>query len=114
METTVEVSASIKSSTTDHVVLEVCIPLVRSMLSGEGVIQIATNAVGQLATQELLKSLDTDGSAITMGDLRFTSKGMVKKEYETPYGKLNLERHVYQSAIGGNTFGSSVFCVAAN
>lgn len=104
MKLTVDVNAQIKSCSDERVVLEVSIPLIKSMLSGEEVIQIATNAVGQLATQKLLKSLDTDGSAITMGELRFTSKGVVKKEYETPYGKVNVERHVYQNAGGGNTF----------
>jgi len=104
VKSTVDVKALIKSSSSERVVVEVSIPLVRSMLSGEEVIQIATNAVGQLATQELLKSLDTDGSVIVIGDLRFTSKGTIKKEYETPYGKINIERHVYQGSNGGNTY----------
>lgn len=104
MKSTVDINAQIKSCSDERVVLEVSIPLIKSMLSGEEVIQIATNAVGQLATQKLLKSLDTDGSAIAMGELRFTSKGVVKKEYETPYGKVHVERHVYQNAGGGNTF----------
>ena len=33
-----------------------------------------------------------------------TSKGVVLKEYETPYGKIDVERHVYQQDTGGNTF----------
>lgn len=104
MKATVEVSAQIKSKSEGQVVLELSIPLVRSMISGEEVIQMATNAVGQLATKELMKSLDTDGSAISIGNLRFTSKGVVEKEYETPYGKISVGRHVYQSSTGGNTY----------
>jgi len=104
MQSTMDVSAHIKSKSNERIVLELSIPLVQSMISGEEVIQIATNAVGQLATQALLESLDTDGSPISIGDLRFTSKGLSAKEYETPYGKINLERYVYQSSRGGNTY----------
>jgi len=104
METTVTVQASIKKRTTDNVVIEISLPLVRSMLSGEEVIQAAVNAVGTLATTELLSTFDADGSAIEFGDIRLTSKGKVLKEYETPYGKIGVERYVYQNAKGGNTF----------
>lgn len=33
-----------------------------------------------------------------------TSKGKVGKRYETPYGAVDLERHVYQSSRGGKTY----------
>ena len=104
MKTTVEVSAQLKSSTADQLVIEVTVPLVRSMLYGEEIVQAAVNAVGILATTSLLKNLDTDGSPISYGGVRFTSKGLVEKEYETPYGKARLERHVYQPSEGGDTF----------
>jgi len=104
METSVTIQASIKNRTADNVVIELSIPLVRSMLSGEDVIQAAVNAAGALATTELLTTFDTDGSPIEFGDVHFTSKGKVFKEYETPYGKAGIERHVYQNSKGGNTF----------
>lgn len=104
MRSTVKVSAQIKSCTDSQVVIEVSIPLIRSMIGGEDVIQAATNAVGMLGTTALLESFDTDGSSLLFGDVRFTSKGPVQKDYETPYGKIRIERHVYQSAEGGNTF----------
>ena len=104
MKTTVAIQASIKSRTADNVVIELSIPLVRSMLSGEKVIQAAVNAAGALATTELLTTFDTDGSPLEFGDVHFTSKGKVFKEYETPYGKAGIERHVYQNSKGGNTF----------
>ena len=104
MNTTVEVSAQLKRSTADQLVIEVSVPLLRSMLYGEEVVQAAVNALGMLATPSLLKRFDTDGSPLVFGDVRFSSKGLVEKEYETPYGKVSLARHVYQSATGGSTY----------
>ena len=104
METTVEVKAQLTSQTNAELVVEVKVPLVDSMLYGEEIIQAAVNAVGMLATQSLLKRFDTDGSPLRYGSIVLTSKGEVEKEYETPYGKVSIERHVYQSAQGGDTF----------
>lgn len=104
MQSTVKVTAEIKKSSPEEVKIEVSIPLIRSMVSGEEIIQVAANALGELATKELLKIFDTDGSPIKFGSLYFTSKGKVNKEYETPYGKIGIERHVYQNSNGGSTF----------
>ena len=104
MKSTVEVNAQITRCSDNHVVIEVSIPLVHSMLSGEEVVQAAANAVGLLGTSTLLKRFDTDGSPIGFGNVRFTSKGAVQKDYETPYGKVSIERQVYQSSQGGPTF----------
>ena len=57
-----------------------------------------------MATGELLKRFDTDGSALQMGSTKLTSKGQVEKSYQTPYGETRVERHVYQSPQGGATF----------
>ncbi len=104
MLTKVNVSAKIKALEDNELTIEVKIPLVRSMLSGEEVIQQGLNAAGVLASQELLKSFDTDGTPIQMGSVRMTSKGRVLKEYHTPYGMTEIERHVYQTSAGGETF----------
>lgn len=104
MPTPVKVTAEIKSCLNDQVVIEVSIPLIHSMLGGEDVIQTAVNAVGMLGTKTLLKSFDTDGSALVFGNMSLTSKGLVQKDYETPYGKVSIERHVYQGSQGGETF----------
>jgi hypothetical protein len=104
METSVQVSAEIKKCADNELIIEVKIPLIRSMLNGEEVIQQSLNAVGILASQELLKSFDTDGSPIEVAGIRLTSKGKVLKEYETPYGKAAIDRHVYQTAKGGATY----------
>jgi hypothetical protein len=33
-----------------------------------------------------------------------TSKGLVPKEYQTPYGSVTIPRHVYQTSDGGRTY----------
>ena len=74
------------------------------MLDSENHIQNAVNSVGTLATGELLKQFDSDGSPIVFGSMKMTSKGKITKEYQTPYGVCAVSRHVYQSAEGGATF----------
>lgn len=100
----VNIDARIKNYLDDTVTIELKIPLVRSMLSGEEIIQQALNAAGMLASQSLLKNFDTDGSPIKIGGINMTSKGQVLKEYNTPYGLVKIERHVYQTSAGGETF----------
>ena len=56
-------AAKIKSQTDDTLVIEVTLPLERSMLEGEGRIEQALNEAGTLATGELLQCFDTDGNA---------------------------------------------------
>jgi len=57
-----------------------------------------------LASNNLIKRFDTDGSPIIIGDTTLTTNGTVDKEYQTPYGATTLSRHVYQSCKGGKTF----------
>lgn len=75
-----------------------------SMLKSEGAIQNELNELGTLATGELLAKFDADGLPIVIGSSRMTSKGLVPKIYQTPYGAVEVERHVYQSSKGGATF----------
>lgn len=74
------------------------------MLDCEEQILDALNEAGRLATRECLEQFDTDGSPIIVGGAKLTSKGRVGKDYQTPYGEVPLERHVYQSSDGGQTF----------
>jgi len=104
MDMHVKVNAKIKKQEEDGIVLEIKIPLVRSPLSGEEIIQQALNAAGMLASKALLKKFDTDGSPIEVAGIRLTSKGQVLKKYHTPYGVVDVERHVYQTSAGGETF----------
>ncbi len=81
--------------------MEVEVSYTNSMLDFEEVIQSAVNQLGNTATQEALTMFDTDGSPILVGKEKLTSKGREPKTYQTPYGSVSVERHVYQ---GGKTY----------
>lgn len=97
-------TASLITKTDEFVTVQIKIPLSKSMLDGESFIQDALNEAGTLATGELLKQFDTDGSVIEFGSVKMTSKGVVTKQYQTPYGVVEIDRHVYQTSGGGETF----------
>jgi hypothetical protein len=61
------------------------------------------NSAGTLASGEALKQFDTDGDPIESGGMRWTSKGKLPKTYQTPYGMVEVQRHVYQTSDGGKT-----------
>jgi hypothetical protein len=96
--------ATIVSKTEEKLVVQFEIPLSNTMLEGESWIQDALNEAGTLATGELLKQFDTDGKPIKIGTVKMTSKGLVTKQYQTPYGVAEVSRHVYQTSKGGETF----------
>lgn len=103
MKTTVSISAKVENVDENRIRLEIEIPLVRSHVQNEELIQHGLNAGGVLATQESLKLFDTDGTPIQIGTIKLTSKGQLEKTYQTPYGAAVIERHVYQSSEGGET-----------
>ena len=97
-------SVKIVSSNLEGLVLEVQIPFETSMLNGEQRIEHALNEAGSMASGELLKRFDTDGGTIRIGATKLTSKGQVAKTYQTPYGEIQVSRHLYQTAQGGSTY----------
>ena len=97
-------SASLISKTQDKLIVHLEIPLGKAMLEGESLIQDALNQAGTLATEELLKQFDTNGAPIKLGSVKMTSKGLVAKQYQTPYGVTEVSRHVYQTSEGGETY----------
>ena len=97
-------SASLISKTQDSLIIQLEIPLSKSMLEGKSWIQDVLNEAGTLATEELLKQFDTDGTALKLGSIKMTSKGLVNKQYQTPHGVIEVARHVYQTSKGGATF----------
>ena len=68
-------TVSIVNQSDQFVTLQVIIPFTRSMLDSENSIQDAVNEVGSIATQELLKMFDTDGSSLQFGPVKMTTKG---------------------------------------
>jgi hypothetical protein len=97
-------SAHIISSENDSLTIQVTVQISNSMLASEESILEAVNDVGNLASQEILKSFDTDGSPIMIGSSKWTSKGQEIKAYQTPYGEISIPGHVYQSSKGGKTY----------
>ena len=87
-----------------QVKIEVTIDLSRSMLTSEENIQQTLNETGCIATAAALKYLDTDGSAIDIAGEVMRTKGELPKAYQTPYGEVVVERHVYQRSGGGRTY----------
>ena len=88
----------------DRIKIEVTVDLSGGMLEVEDAILEAVNAVGNVATAEALKRFDADGDPIMMGGSKWYSKGKLPKVFNTPYGVVSVERHVYQPAEGGKTF----------
>jgi hypothetical protein len=97
-------AATIIERQENTVTIQISIELSRSMLDTEEAIQQALNQAGMVATAEALKQFDSDGSPIVIGPTRMTSKGQEPKAYQTPYGEVSVERHVYQTGAGGCTF----------
>jgi hypothetical protein len=97
-------SAIIKEKNSDFITVEVKISLNRDMIESENNILDAVNDVGTVATEELLKSFDSDGSPITVAGIKMTSKGLESKKYHTPYGDVDINRHVYQTSKGGKIY----------
>jgi hypothetical protein len=88
----------------DRVKVEVQLSLRGSLLEMEEAILESTNAVGRCATEEALRYFDTDGSPIRVGETKLTARGRNSKEYQTPYGVVEVERYVYQTSRGGRIF----------
>ena len=97
-------TAEVITASEDEVVLQVKIKLNGSLMEMEESIQQAVNDIGAVATHQALKKFDTTGAPIQIGSIRMTSKGEELKRYETPYGAVNIPRHVYQTSKGGRTY----------
>lgn len=87
-----------------QVKVEVTVELSRSLLETEEAIQTALNQAGCLVTRAALQYLDTDGSPVVMGADVWRTKGRQPKAYQTPYGEVVVERHVYQRSGGGKSY----------
>ncbi len=93
---------SVLSSNDEITEIVIKIPHNRSMVDFENHLQDALNEAGQLGTKKQLEWLDTDGSPITLGNVRLTSKSKKElKVYETPWGAVRVNRFIYQSREGG-------------
>jgi hypothetical protein len=88
----------------EEVTVSVTVRLGGPMLEAEETIQVALNEAGMLLEQENLVRFDADGTPLQVGPVRLFSKGKSPQVYETPYGPVEVERHVYQTSQGGKTY----------
>jgi hypothetical protein len=98
----ISVNKTINSKKEVVVTIKYTIPdMPNNMLSLENGLQATLNQTGSLITEDLLASFDYDGSPFQIGTLKYTSCGIFPQTYETPYGPVTVERHMYQSQNGG-------------
>jgi len=88
----------------NEVTVEVTVRLDGTLLEMERAIQEATNEVGCCATHEALGRFDADGSPIRLGEIKLTVRERNPKEYQTPYGPVQVERYIYQGSRGGRVY----------
>lgn len=74
-----------------------------SMLAQEERLMEALNAVGRAGAKHLLSAFDLKGQPLIQAERKWTSKGKIAKFYETPWGEVMVERHLYQTSSGGTT-----------
>lgn len=74
-----------------------------SMLAQEERLMEALNAVGRAGAKHLLSGFDPNGEPLMQAGRKWTAKGKVAKFYETPWGEVMVERHLYQTSSGGTT-----------
>jgi len=74
-----------------------------SLLVQEEGLMEAVNAVGRAGARHLLGGFDVSGAPLLHAGRKWTSKGRIAKIYETPWGEVVLERHLYQHSGGGAT-----------
>jgi hypothetical protein len=86
--------AQIQSIQGATVRLTVEVTLSGSMLAMEEAIQHALNEAGMLASAQALQRIDTDGTPMVVGGVRWTTKGQQPKAYQTPYGEVSIARPV--------------------
>ena len=80
----------------DEVTVEVTVRLNGDLLEMESTIQETSNAVGRCVSEEALNRFDADGSPMRVGAIKLTARGRDPKEYQPPYGAVQVERYAYQ------------------
>src|SRR3954466_2452127 len=88
-------SATIVARSESSFTVQVEIPYASSVLDFEQPVQDRLNQAGVVAAQEALQRFDTDGSPITVGPDKFTSKGQLPKDYQTPYAVATATRGAF-------------------
>lgn len=104
MSTLAPASAQLMSRDGNRIKFAVEFELTGSLLEMEDTILSGCNQLGCLATTEALERFDADGDPIAVAGVKLTSRTRSSKQYHTPYGTVELKRHVYQTAQGGRIY----------
>ena len=88
----------------NEVTVQFTVKLTGSMLDDEQALQGSLNEAGQIAMQPMLKQFDTRGEPVRVEGVKHTVRVRSPQTYETPYGPVQVERHVYQSSKGGRVY----------
>lgn len=75
-----------------------------TFLEQEEQIQVIVNRLGNAMTEHYLTQYDISLPAIRVAEEKYTPKAVQKKKYQTLYGEVEIERHVYQSRAGGRAY----------
>lgn len=97
-------AAKLISCSDNRITLQLEIDLTGSLLAMEDSILDGCNQLGRLATEKALKRFDADGAPISLGGTKLTSRTQTNKTYHSPYGKVDVKRHVYQTSKGGRVY----------
>jgi hypothetical protein len=74
-----------------------------SFYRGEVQVRDALQVIGHAFTRELLRSKDVTTPRIEQDGQTYYRKAATPGQYQTPYGEVVIERHLYQSSAGGRT-----------
>lgn len=84
--------------------ISITVELSGSLLQNEEQLQASLNEAGVAAMEHILERFDADGTPIVVAGQKLTSRGKFNQKYETPYGPVNVKRHIYQTSRGGRTY----------
>lgn len=74
-----------------------------SFYAGEVQVRDVLQAIGQALTRELLQAKEVAPPRVEYEGQRYYRKAATPGVYQTPYGAVVVERHLYQSSAGGAT-----------
>lgn len=84
--------------------IQFTVDLTGQMLKDEQALQNALNEAGQVAMGPMIEQFDTQGEPIRVNGVKHTAKVYSPEMYETPYGPVQVERHIYQTSKGGRSY----------
>jgi hypothetical protein len=74
------------------------------MMEIEEAVMDLMNTVGREVLTPSLASFDVVSSLVMLGGIKFYNRGLSPEVYQSIFGPIPVERHVYQSSLGDRTF----------